>query len=288
VYYRDWEKGVSVNQLRWKRFLYQCTAITIHESGLGRLAISSLAVVFLCSCGLWPESGDIVTVEVPGGSDLAYGIVGDPGRKETSKPLLVIALPTGFEKRRDVVRDIDHIWAPQAKARGWVFVCPASSQGVPFDASKTSGFGLGAERLIPFLLGDLEKRDLLNENGSILVDLWGSGKGVISVLKTAPGVFRHVVLAPSSGVDLDLIRNYDASSGPDMTIVLGEGGHKKIDGWISRRTGEPGRIQLLRIPVKPPHRTNSRDRSMSEIGADYANHICDFINENFNSVLPGP
>lgn len=87
---------------------------------------------------------------------------------------------------------------------------------------------------------------------------------------------------------MDLIRNYDASSGPDMTIVLGEGGHKKIDGWISRRTGEPGRIQLLRIPVKPPHRTNSRDRSMSEIGADYANHICDFINENFNSVLPGP
>ena len=103
-----------------------------------------------------------------------------------------MALPTGFEKRLDVVRDLEEIWAPQATNRGWVIVCPASSSGFPFGVSKVAGFGLGAERLVPYLIDDLRKKGLLNQDGgAFLVDLWGGGRGAISVARQAPGTFRH-------------------------------------------------------------------------------------------------
>jgi hypothetical protein len=73
----------------------------------------------------------------------------------------------------------------------------------------------------------LRSRGILTGESPILVDIWGNGSGLVSVIGQARDDFRHAFLAPSASVDLNSIRDYDISSGPEITIVLGKNGHKK-------------------------------------------------------------
>jgi len=146
-----------VNSLQQGIVFHRSHETTWHKRQLWIISFIILSVVHF-SCGFWPSKGRIVALKGPEGLDSVYGIVGEGNSVSDSPRPLLIVLPTGFERRRDVVRDLEGIWAPQATTRGWVIVCPASSQGLPFGVSRVAGFGLGAERLIPYLLKDLRNR----------------------------------------------------------------------------------------------------------------------------------
>jgi hypothetical protein len=261
----------------------ETTVFHHHFMGVGRWSriYEQFIVLYLLfsswSCGFWPDQGRIITVKVSGGPNAIYGIVGDIHLEQAAQKPLVMVLPTKYDARRDIVRDMNTIWAFQAKKRNWIFVCPASSQGFPFDRSDNAGFGLGGADSIPHVIEDLKSRGILKKERPFLVDLWGNGSGLTSVVDQARGVFGHVILAPSASVDMDIISAFGRSSSSEMTIVLGEGGHKKIDAWVEESEYLGEAIRIIRIPVRPPYRTDARDMTLEEIGAAYADHICDYI-----------
>ena len=188
------------------------TKFVLKQCGILVILISTLSVV---ACKFSPKEGKIITVRIQNEPNASYGIVGGEYSEINSDRPLIIALPTRFETRRDVTRDIDSIWSFQAKLRNWVFVIPASSQGFPFDLSPSSGFGLGGERSIPHIVEDLRSQGFLNHENIFLIDLWGNGAGLVSVIDQVPSLFRHVILAPSASIDLNILEKVGEVKRPD-------------------------------------------------------------------------
>jgi hypothetical protein len=187
-------------------------------------------------------------------------------------------IPTGLEEQKDISRDLDNIWADIANKHRWGVICPASSQGFPFEIPETGAFGLGGEDVVSSVIRDARNRRLLPEKskGIFLIHLWGGGSAVLRIVELNPGVFEKVYLAPSATVDMESIGNYERmESVPKLWIVLGNHGHKVVENWYEESQRE--NIEIFKAPFAAPYKTTEGEKTMEEIGADYAKLIVELI-----------
>lgn len=249
------------------------------QKHVGCLLICSASFLSI-SCGYSPSKGRIVVVKREKSPDIVYvtNIPRDVSSMKSNTRLLV--LPTGSEERKDAVRDLDTIWADTASKHNFGVVCPASSQGFPFEIPRNGFFGAGGEHVISHVISDARHRNLLpTDNQAVfLIHLWGGGTAVLRIVELNNDVFDEVYLAPSATVDIESIDEYEKmKSAPKLWIILGNHGHKVVEEWYYKNKRD--NVEILLAPFSAPYQTLETEKSMKEIASDYANFITDMISQ---------
>jgi hypothetical protein len=233
------------------------------------------------SCDNFPKYGRIVVVDRAPMSDIVYVTNMPKNVSEIESHVRLIVLPTGSEERKDIVRDFDNIWARIVDELGWGVICPASSQGFPYEIPKNGYYGMGGESVISDVVRDARHREFLQDDsrGVFLIHLWGGGSAVLRIVEMNPGVFEKIYLAPSATVDLESLDEYDRiEEAPGLWIVLGNHGHKPIEKWATEETRT--NVAVLKAPFPAPYETVETEKTMEEIALEYAEFIVNLIKKN--------
>lgn len=234
----------------------------------------------LCSVGCsQPDKGTLISISTEAHGNVVFGVASPNGESETieSPGGMIMAIPTGQQRRKDVVRDIDSIWSEIATEWNLTVICPASSTGIPFFSEDLGWFGQGAEVIIPALLRDLRNRFDWNGQNLTLIEIGGNGGGSLSIVSQSPAAFSRVYIVPSFDVELGYFESFflQTEHNLDIFVVYGTQHRTRFEDWLSTQELMEHTTKVLRAPLDPLYRQGQKDDV--DLFVDYAKFVCDHL-----------
>jgi len=236
-----------------------------------RVVLVVCLFLFLAMCGRTPESGMIKTFRTNSGGVIEYGLVLPSDEDLEPNTPAILAVPTGHQRRHDVVRNLDQFWAKEAADRGWIVACPMSGRGFPLFWRDSGYFGDGSEVLIPPLLRELSAKLPVSNDEFHVVDVGGNGFSGLKIAEVAGSRVGSVTIVPFLGIDYSLLAAVAQKPGPSVLIAVSQSDTIDFEKRIRARSIPLTRVRVFRIPAPPMH------SGTVEATAKNVNEVCDLI-----------